>query len=102
MCGAESGWVPVTACSPTIYVNKIETQRRNQSRNIPPVLPAPAFEEKNGKDVDETVFSAMKDEMDRNVNHLKLSGNKEPYYFSYAANRYRIVNVSASLTLYSN
>lgn len=97
MCGAESGWVPVTACSPTIYVNKIETQRRNQSRNIPPVLPAPAFEEKNGKDIDETVFSAMKDEMDRNVSHLKLSGNKEPYYFSYAANRYRIVNVSASL-----
>lgn len=42
MCGAESGWVPVTASSPMIMVNKIETQRREKSRNIPPILPAPA------------------------------------------------------------
>ena len=97
MCGAESGWVPVTACSPTIYVNKIETQRRHQSRNLPPVLPAPAFEEKIGMSFDETVFAAMKDEMDRNRKHLKLPDNKEPYYFSYTANRYRIVNVVATL-----
>lgn len=41
MCGAESGWVPVTACSPMIFVSKIETQRRNQERGIPPILPAP-------------------------------------------------------------
>lgn len=41
MCGAESGWVPVTASSPTIMVNKIETQRREKSRNLPPILPAP-------------------------------------------------------------
>lgn len=41
MCGAESGWVPVTACSPMIFVNKIETQRRAQSREIPPILSAP-------------------------------------------------------------
>ncbi|MFR1241028.1 MAG: metallopeptidase TldD-related protein, partial [Butyricimonas faecihominis] len=41
MCGAESGWVPVTACSPMIFVNKIETQRRNQERDLPPILPAP-------------------------------------------------------------
>ena len=41
MCGAESGWVPVTACSPMIFVSKIETQRRNQERSIPPILPAP-------------------------------------------------------------
>lgn len=40
-CGAESGWVPVTACSPMIFVSKIETQRRSQSRDIPPILPAP-------------------------------------------------------------
>ena len=41
MCGAESGWVPVTACSPMIFVTKIETQRRAQSRELPPILPAP-------------------------------------------------------------
>ena len=38
-CGAESGWVPVTAISPTIFVSQIETQRREQARDIPPVLP---------------------------------------------------------------
>lgn len=41
MCGAESGWVPVTASSPMILVNKIETQRRAKSQDIPPILPAP-------------------------------------------------------------
>ena len=41
MCGAESGWVPVTASSPMIIVNKIETQRREKAHDIPPVLPAP-------------------------------------------------------------
>jgi len=41
MCGAESGWVPVTASSPMIFVNKIETQRRAKSREIPPILKAP-------------------------------------------------------------
>ena len=40
-CGAESGWVPVTASSPMILVNKIETQRRQKSRDLPPILPAP-------------------------------------------------------------
>ncbi|MFR5658083.1 MAG: metallopeptidase TldD-related protein, partial [Butyricimonas faecihominis] len=34
VCGAESGWVPVTASSPTIFVSKIETQRRAQARDI--------------------------------------------------------------------
>lgn len=41
MCGAESGWVPVTASSPMILVNKIETQRREKSKDIPPILQAP-------------------------------------------------------------
>lgn len=97
MCGAESGWVPVTACSPMIYVNKIETQRRHQARNLPPVLPAPVFVNKGEMNIDEAVFGAMQDEMERNRKHLKLPNNKAPFYFSYTANRYRSVNVSASL-----
>lgn len=40
-CGAESGWVPVTASSPMILVNKIETQRRQKSMDLPPILSAP-------------------------------------------------------------
>ena len=41
MCGAESGSIPVTAISPTILVNKVETQRKAKSQDILPILPAP-------------------------------------------------------------
>jgi len=41
MCGAESGTVPVTAISPTILVNKVETQRKAKSQDILPILPPP-------------------------------------------------------------
>ncbi len=41
MCGAESGSIPVTAISPTILVNKVETQIKAKSQNLPPVLPKP-------------------------------------------------------------
>ncbi len=40
-CGAESGWVPVSAVSPAIFVKKIETQRKAQSFSNGPLLPAP-------------------------------------------------------------
>lgn len=41
MCGAESGSIPVTAISPTILVNKVETQRKAKSQDIPPILSNP-------------------------------------------------------------
>lgn len=41
-CGAESGWVPVSAISPSLLVGQIEVQRSAQSRTILPILPAPA------------------------------------------------------------
>ncbi len=40
-CGAESGWVPVSATSPMVYVSKVETQRRQQKGSLMPVLEAP-------------------------------------------------------------
>lgn len=41
MCGAESGWVPVSAVSPSILVSQIEVQKADSSRDIPPILPSP-------------------------------------------------------------
>lgn len=41
MCGAESGWVPVSAVSPSILVSQIEVQKADASRDIPPILPSP-------------------------------------------------------------
>ena len=41
MCGAESGWVPVTASSPAIFVKQIETQKKSKSQEKPLILPRP-------------------------------------------------------------
>lgn len=44
MCGAESGGVPVGAVSPDILVGQIEVQKKAQSQERAPVLPAPVGE----------------------------------------------------------
>lgn len=40
-CGAESGWVPVSAVSPSILVEQIEIEKRERSQQRLPILPAP-------------------------------------------------------------
>ena len=41
-CGAESGNVPVSAAAPALLVSEIEIQKKEASRDRPPLLPAPA------------------------------------------------------------
>ena len=41
MCGAESGWVPVSAVSPGLLVSQVEVQKKLKSGERPPLLPAP-------------------------------------------------------------
>jgi len=48
-CGAESGYVPVTAISPDILVSEIEIQKKEKGTDKPPVLPPPAKEFSNGE-----------------------------------------------------
>jgi predicted Zn-dependent protease len=43
-CGAESGWVPVSAVSPSILVEQIEIEKRERSQERLPILPPPAPE----------------------------------------------------------
>jgi len=40
-CGAESGSIPVSAISPAILVSEIETQKKENSQEKPPLLPRP-------------------------------------------------------------
>jgi len=40
-CGAESGWVPVSAISPSVLVSTIEIEKRQRDQSRPPILPAP-------------------------------------------------------------
>ncbi len=41
-CGAESGWVPVSAIAPSILVSEIEVEKKAKGQDRPPILPAPA------------------------------------------------------------
>ncbi len=40
-CGAESGWVPVSAISPSVLVSTIEIEKRQRDQSRPPILSAP-------------------------------------------------------------
>jgi TldD protein len=40
-CGAESGSIPVSCVSPTLYIKMIETQKKSKSQNQPPILERP-------------------------------------------------------------
>lgn len=42
LCGAESGWVPVSSSSPDLLIGQIEVQRKDKSHRTPPILPPPS------------------------------------------------------------
>ncbi len=44
VCGAESGWVPVSAVSPGILISQVEVQKSAKSPDRRPLLPAPPME----------------------------------------------------------
>ncbi len=48
-CGAESGWVPVSATSPSLLIKTIEVERKTNEQIKPPVLPPPLSENKEKK-----------------------------------------------------
>ncbi len=43
MCGAESGWVPVSASAPSLLVKTLEVERGFEPNNSDPVLPPPSI-----------------------------------------------------------
>ncbi|TET18441.1 MAG: hypothetical protein E3J78_06385 [Candidatus Cloacimonadota bacterium] len=45
-CGAESGMIPVSAISPSIFVSEIEVEKKSKSQDKPPILPSPLGEVK--------------------------------------------------------
>ena len=40
-CGAESGWVPVSAVSPSLLITEMEVEKSQKSQQKPPVLEPP-------------------------------------------------------------
>ena len=47
-CGAESGYVPVSAASPAILTSELEVQKKHSSTDRPPILPPPAHDTQKG------------------------------------------------------
>jgi TldD protein len=43
-CGAESGYVPVSAASPAILTSELEVQKKESATDRPPILPPPAHD----------------------------------------------------------
>ena len=49
ICGAESGSVPVSASSPELLVSEVEVQKKAQSQETSPILPAPVRTNRTGR-----------------------------------------------------
>jgi predicted Zn-dependent protease len=48
-CGAESGWVPVSATGPSLLIKTIELEKEYKEQNQPPILPAPILDKDKEK-----------------------------------------------------
>lgn len=94
-CGAESGWVPVTASSPAIFVTQIETQRTAKSNAAPPLLPAPQINQSANLSQDDCIRKVMHDEMQRSMDSLHIANTPRTFWISYMTNRYRSFDITS-------
>ncbi|MFA7600552.1 MAG: metallopeptidase TldD-related protein, partial [Bacteroidales bacterium] len=96
-CGAESGMVPVSCCSPALFVKRIETQRKSKNQDIAPILERPYEKDiAPQSDFNSMAFKAMEDEINRNMS-LRVDSLQAPYYISYLISDAKITEVSSSL-----
>jgi predicted Zn-dependent protease len=109
-CGAESGFVPVSAISPSILVSEIEVEKRRTSPDRPPLLPAPGTDNPiqtastaNGSVVpaslpaDDPAFKAMADEMARSRAQLKMDTFAPPYFMAYTSHDVESISIAATM-----
>jgi predicted Zn-dependent protease len=97
ICGAESGSVPVACVAPALFVKQIETQKRPKNQTQPPLLPKPEATTSNTQLQDEEIiFKAIKEEVTRNLNQLKMDGLQSPFFIAYSMGDVRQLRVSAS------
>lgn len=51
-CGAESGWVPVSAVAPSLLFRKLEFQLKEKGEDRPPLVPRPLLDDDGASAVD--------------------------------------------------
>ena len=97
-CGAESGWVPVSASSPALLIGEVETQRKAKGQTKPPLLPPPGDEPPPpaapGSDA---LMDAVVAGLDRATSKLRLADAPKPAWAAAAVFDGDEVTVSADL-----
>jgi predicted Zn-dependent protease len=100
LCGAESGYLPVSATSPSLLVQQIEIERRQKGNEKPPLLAAPA---RTAPVADEdAVRRAMHDELARTRTSLHLDDQPRPYFAAYTVTDTELVSAHAMLGALTN
>ena len=79
ICGAESGGVPVSAASPALLISEVEVQKKAQSQETLPILPAPPKKKAEAS----PLLTAMQDELTRSMAELRMKDQPAPYYIAY-------------------
>jgi predicted Zn-dependent protease len=93
-CGAESGWVPVSAASPSLLVGQMEVAHKQKASDKPPILPPPSFFPHAS--TDEPLVAALHDELTRSTEQLRLPDAARPYYLALLLSDRTDVGVVAS------
>lgn len=94
-CGAESGWVPVSAISPSILVSEIEVEKKVKEQDKPPVLAAPDSKAVS-KISEDPLMKAMNDELKRSKKKLKMKKLETPYYIEYTVKDVASIEIEGS------
>src|SRR3989454_2527576 len=98
MCGAESGYVPVSAVSPAVLISQIEVQKKAKSSERAPILPPPLTVTAPAQpDTGPVMLRAMRDELARSMAQLRLDTMPGPYFLSYRIDETTHLNAGASL-----
>lgn len=93
VCGAESGWVPVSASAPSLLFSEIEVEKGLKDAELPPLLPPPPPAEASSST--DSVAAAALAEMERSLGGLSLDSVR-PYRLSYTLLTARKVSAEAS------
>ena len=93
-CGAESGWVPVSAVSPSILVSEIEVEKKSKEQDRPPILARPEAVAPGVSQ--DPVMKAMEDELSRSIEKLRMENLEDPYYVEYTVRDNSSVDIAAS------
>jgi hypothetical protein len=97
ICGAESGSIPVSCVAPALFVKQIETQKRPKNQTPPALLPKPEqTASEASQPANAIILEAIKKEVNRGLNSLKMDGLQAPFFISYSIGDVRQLLVSAA------